>query len=217
MANIGGYMGYGEQWLDKDIQYLKQHYWMGNKEQLIKNTRHSFAGIFHKARRLGLNRNLSYFRSKGTREFNLRDNPAKRPEVREKKSKQMIDFINNNPDKMLNRILKRNHITSLEKRVKRILDIHNISYKYNHYVKTEHSYKFPDFRIKELIIECDGKYHHQDKDKEKMRDRELIKSGYELLHFSEDKINKNIRSVEKCILHKLNELNILQSNKLTIW
>ncbi len=202
------------EWTNDELQYLKNNYWMDEKKNLINETHHSFSGIMHKAKRIGLKRNLNYFRSKYTREFNLRDNPSKRPEVREKHRKRMLKFINEHPDKILNRILRRNHITSLEKRVKRILDKHNLSYKYNHYVKTKMSYKFPDFRIGKLIIECDGKQFHQDTQKDTLRDRELINMGYELLHFSEDKINKNIETVERCILYKLEELNLLQPNKL---
>ena len=146
----------------------------------------------------------------------MHNNSCKNPVTRQKLREIMLKKINDNPDIMLNRILRRNHVTSLEKRVKKILNKHNIEYKFNKYVKTSISYRFPDFRIGKLIIECDGARFHTDKEKEIKRDRELIGVGYEILHFTEKKINKNIECVERCILKKLNQLGMLEGNKLTI-
>jgi len=204
----------GKEWTKEEIKYLKENYYLGEKVDLLKNINHNFVGIMHKAHRLGIKRSPKFKGEFNKTSFNKIDNPSSRPEARLKSSKRMKEWLRKNPDKMLNRLLKRNCITSLEKSVMRILKKHNLSYKYNMYVKTKDSYRFPDFRIGKLIIECDGKRFHNDKEKEVKRDRELIEQGFEMLHFSEDKINKNILCVEGCILKKLNQLQMF-GNKLS--
>lgn len=202
-------------WEEKDESFLKDNYFEGEQDFIMDKLNTSWVSVMKKARRLNLERSKK-FQSQGTTNFNVTNNPVWRPEVREKISKGILEYINKNPDKLLNRILRRNHMTSLEKRVKKILNKHNVSYVYNHYVKTKKSYKFPDFRVANLIIECDGKRFHKDKVKETKRDRELIVAGYSILHFPEDMINKNIIKVERCIVKKLNQLNLLAKNKLMI-
>jgi len=195
-------------WTENDDNFIRKYYYNTEKDIIIKSLNRTWNQVIKRAKNLNIKRDLNFFRTRETIKFNYRDNPMKRPDVRKKQSERMLKFIQDHPDKMLNKMLKRNKITSLEKRVKRILDKHNIIYQYNNYVKTVNGYKFPDFRIGKLIIECDGKNFHLDKIKETERDRELINSGYNILHFHEDTINKNIQKVERCILSKLKELNI---------
>ena len=57
---------------------------------------------------------------------------------------------------------------------------------------------------------------HRNKEKEVKRDRELIEVGYELLHFSQGKICHSIKVVDQCILKRLDQLGLLERNKLTI-
>lgn len=101
--------------------------------------------------------------------------------------------------------------TKIELKVKDILDKHNVKYKYDQPVNVGKNRRFPDFRIGDLVIECDGTYWHKDKTRDIKRNKELINAGYILLHFSENTINKNIIKVEKCILKKLNELSLLKN------
>ncbi|MFO7881170.1 MAG: DUF559 domain-containing protein [Kosmotogaceae bacterium] len=202
-------INYGfKKWTNYEIEYLKKAYFEEDRNKMIKKLKRSWNAIIHKAHNVGIKRNREHFRQIGIRKFNKYNNPAKRPEIRKLISMRMTKYIKDNPEKMLNRILRRNHMTSIERRMKKILDKNNLSYKYNYYVKTNKSYRFPDFLIQNLIIECDGSRFHNDKKKESARDRELIEQGYYLLHFSEGKINNNPEVVEKCILKRLNQLNI---------
>jgi len=209
----------GRIFTEQEIDILKDKYYDSEKKKLLKLLNRSWCSIQHKAERLKIKRNLKFMEegNKKGRKWFKENNPIHNPIIKAKARRNYMKWLNKNPDKLLNRILRRNYMTSLEKRVKRILDKHNIVYKHNKYIKTKTSYRFPDFKIDNLIIECDGKRFHQDKDKENKRNRELIDAGFEILHFSEYKINKNIKKVEKCILSKLNERNMLKQNKLTAW
>jgi len=156
--------------------------------------------IVRQLKLLGISRDWRTLQKRKTTEFNFRDNPSKRYEVRIAASIRMKKNILENKCVLLNRLMRRNKMTSLEKRVKYILDKHNISYLYNKYVKTNISYKFPDFRVDNIIFECDGNRFHSNSEKDILRDIELIDVGYTVYHFTENEINKNIDEVERCIL-----------------
>lgn len=201
-------------WSQTELEFLKNNYWMEEKETIIKTINLPWKYIMKKARKLKLVRNKKYFASRGTIAFNKRDNPSKRPEIRLKRSLQMKQKIKENPEILLNKRLQRHKKTSIEIRVERILKKLNVSYFYDKGIHTITSIKFPDFRIGKLCIECDGTRFHTDKKKETERDREIINSGYEILHFSQNAINNNIEKVERCIVKKLNETNTIKKNQL---
>ncbi|MBU0958165.1 MAG: endonuclease domain-containing protein [Nanoarchaeota archaeon] len=133
---------------------------------------------------------------------NLTNNPAKRHDVRKKKS----ELYKANPKLQINSKLRRNKKTNIEIEMKRILDIigliENKDYLFNKYLKTRNGFKFPDFRLinKKVIIECDGSYWHSDECKEMLRDQELKNIGYTIYHFNEDKINNSLIPILKKII-----------------
>jgi very-short-patch-repair endonuclease len=46
-----------------------------------------------------------------------------------------------------------------------------------------------------LIIECDGKKYHQDKDKDKRRDKFIKQQGYKVIRVSGARINRDLKGV----------------------
>lgn len=77
---------------------------------------------------------------------------------------------------------------------------------YEYRLKLNKSFILPDFFVKNLkkIIEFDGTYYHrptpENKKREKERDRNIIDSGYSVLHISEADYKKDKEgTVQKCI------------------
>lgn len=75
--------------------------------------------------------------------------------------------------------------------------IHETKNNYEFRLKLNKSYILPDFFIPSinLIIEFDGTYYHRDtpenKKREKLRDENIINSGYDVIHISEKEYNDN--------------------------
>jgi very-short-patch-repair endonuclease len=75
--------------------------------------------------------------------------------------------------------------------------IHNTNRNFEFRLKLNNSYILPDFFIPDLnlIIEFDGTYYHRDntenKEREKRRDDNIKKSGYNILHISEKEYKEN--------------------------
>ena len=94
-------------------------------------------------------------------------------------------------------------MSSLELRMKNILDRNNIEYEQQFRVER----KFADFRVGNVLIECDGLYFHSELFKEKnyhKEKRELyIEHGFSPLFFREDEIRDKEHIVESIILNKL--------------
>ena len=94
-------------------------------------------------------------------------------------------------------------MSSLELRMKNILDRNNIEYEQQFRVDR----KFADFRVGNVLIECDGLYFHSELFKEKnyhKEKRELyIEHGFSPLFFREDEIRDKEHIVESIILNKL--------------
>ncbi len=95
-------------------------------------------------------------------------------------------------------------ITGVETIVKNILDGYNIEYVFDKSYKT---YK-PDFRLKNLIIECDSLFFHSDamqkNDNYHLSKKEFYTSeGYRSLFFREDEIFNNESIIKSMILEEL--------------
>ena len=75
--------------------------------------------------------------------------------------------------------------------------IHDTNKNYEYRLKLNKSYILPDFFIPilKLIIEFDGTYYHRDnpenKKREKTRNRNIIDSGYKVIHISESDYKNN--------------------------
>jgi len=191
-------------WMLWEDQILRNYYFNSERKfikDLLLNNR-NWVSIRKRAGIVNLSRK-DYFKHIETIRRNILDNVSKRPEVRLKKSQQMKEAIKKDKGKLLNRMMKRNKKTFIEMKVEKILLKNNISYKYNQKMNLGNSYKFPDFLVGNVVIECDGQYWHKDKLKEVKRDRLFIQNGYDILHFSGKKIRNNLEIVERCILSKV--------------
>lgn len=191
-------------WMLWEDQILKNHYFNSERrliKELLLNKR-NWNSITKRATRIKVLRHRR-FRSVETIKRNLINNVSKRPEVRLKRSNQMKDAIKKDKGRLLNRMMKRNKKTFIEVQVENILKKNNIPYTYNKKINLSNCYKFPDFLVGNLVIECDGMHWHKNKFKETERDRLFIENGYEILHFSGKKIRNNLEIVERCILSKV--------------
>lgn len=184
-------------WSKEDIEFLIINFYDKTKQELQSYLNRKWSSISHKAQRLKLKRNIRF--------------------LEEGNSKGRAYFTNNNP--MLNPIYKakalnkqvpifsRSKKTSIEKKVANFLDKLGIKYEFNKCIKTSNTFRFPDFVINNLIIECDGDYWHKYRKQQDLeRENELIELGYEIIRFSDKKINNNFEEVKKCILLKLSQL-----------
>ena len=85
----------------------------------------------------------------------------------------------------------RNRRTYIENIMADNLDKNNIKYKEQQRIGKY----FPDFIIKNIIVECDGEHWHN-KEYDEIRDSFLITQGYKVLRFTSKEIKSNIN---KCI------------------
>jgi very-short-patch-repair endonuclease len=88
-------------------------------------------------------------------------------------------------------------------------EIHNTSNNYEFRLKLNNSYILPDFFIPnlKLILEFDGTYYHRDTPENKLREenrnKNIIDSGYSVIHISEKEYNEN---KEFTILRVVNQI-----------
>jgi len=154
-------------------------------------------------------------------EWSGENNPAKRPEVREKirqsklgnknpmkkyphlakeHSRRMKQFYKDYPEKHLNAILaqksrmKQGGKTYIEEIMGDALARYSIDARYNYCVGN----LWIDYAIvsQKIAIECDGERWHQDKEKEAKRDKRLEENGWTVLHFTGSEIEADI---DECI------------------
>jgi len=181
-------------WYEWEDNLLKQFYYSYSKENLmiLLPLRNSWGSIMHRAHRLGLKRKKEFQWEQNA--FTSDNNPVRDPISFEKMMKRQAP------------IFKRNKMTSIEKKIADFLDKNKISYEYNKVVRTKTSFRFPDFQIGNLIIECDGIYWHKNrKVEDKLREDELKELGFEIIRFNDKEINNNWEEVKKCIQVKLNQ------------
>ncbi len=196
----------GNLWTNEEILLLKKEYYGLDKKELCKKFNRGWSSITHKVNRLGLKRNPKFMEegNKKGREWFKENNPMKNPIYKEKARKSLNELYRKNPDKLLNARLRRNQMTKIEKVVSIILDRNKINYKWNKYVRTKKTWRFPDFMIGNLIIECDGLYWHEgNEDKDLERQKELEEIGYKVIRFSDIEILNQEEFVERCILQEL--------------
>lgn len=117
-------------------------------------------------------------------------NPSKSETARRKISESAKKRIADDPERMTNILLRRNHITYIERAMIDALAeqglIEGKEYAYNKYLKVEGGFKYPDFRFEEqkLVIEADGERFHTNDEKERKRDVLIQKAGYKVMHFT---------------------------------
>jgi len=189
---IGKKRNHKKMWYEWEINLLRQFYYGWKKKKLQELLPHrSWISIIKKARKIGLKRKdeLRWKQNAWTSKNNPIHNPILKEKMIQNKQKQ---------------IFKRNKMTSIEEKVSKLLDKHKIKYEFNKVVRTKTTFRFPDFKIGNLIIECDGIYWHQMRKDDEARQKELEKQGFEFLRFTDKEINNNIKGVEECIKQKLN-------------
>jgi len=183
-------------WSEWEKNILKIYYFNGEKEFILNLLPHrEWNGICHKASRLNIKRKKELMFEKNL--FTSENNPMNDPKIRAKVMKK------------LSRLFNKLEMSSIEKKVAKVLIKNGIKFDYNTLLKTKKSFRFPDFKIDNLIIECDGDYWHRDRKEEDLkRQREIEEMGFEVIRFTGREINKNLGEVEKCILQKLNQLKV---------
>lgn len=135
-------------------------------------------------------------------------NPAKRPEVKEKIRSSVLQMYEKHPEILENR--KRSGLnqfsggfTDIERMIAEELRLKNIGFVHNRRVGRY----FADFLIFDrVIIECDGEYWHQDKEKESRRNKYLYDRGYFIFHLDEKRIRDDPKECVKstvCIAQDL--------------
>ncbi len=197
-------------WINEEIEFLVNNYYDMEKNLIIDNLKRNWSSIMHKANRLNLKRNWSSIMHKANR-LNLKRNEKF---IKKGNIKGREYFKKNNP--MKNQIFKekalkkqalifsKTSMTSIEKKVAKFLDNLGISYQFNKYIKTKDSFRFPDFTIGNLIIECDGEYWHRNRKQEDYeRQLELEDVGYRIIRFTDKEILNNWGFVKQCILLEL--------------
>jgi very-short-patch-repair endonuclease len=133
------------------------------------------------------------------------------PEFHIKHSIFMKKFLQENPEKHPLSILnQKGYMSSIERKVKDILDELNIEYEPQYPINGF----FPDFAIpsKNIIIECDGDYWHNlpgAKEEDLVRQEILESLGWKFIRFTETEINKNIEFVRDTIQLKINNIKTL--------
>lgn len=193
-----------KKWYEWENNLIKQFYYDMDKTKLMELlTERTWESIYKKAYRLKIKRKPEL--QWGKNKFTSQNNPMNNLEIREKAMKSMQKFYHSNPNNNLNKKLRRNKMTEIEKEMCKLLDSLGINYEWNKYVKTINSFKFPDFRIGNVIIECDGEYWHKNKKEYDMkRQKELEAIGFKVIRFNDKQILNNIEEVKECIQKELN-------------
>lgn len=147
-----------------------------------------------------------------TTKRNKENNPMFDLEIRAKARRNYLKAMEEHPEKTLRAILRRNHITKLELTMLRLLHElglkKDVDFVYNDYLKTQSSYRFPDFRFlnQKKIIETDGVYWHQtieNRRDDATRDKEFEKLGYEVRHYTEKELFEDYENTKEeiaCLL-----------------
>lgn len=109
-------------------------------------------------------------------------------EVREKISELKKKLYDEHPEKHPNVTSARNNrFSGFEREIDKLLHVFNVSHQHQFRVGRRYcDFAFPDCRV---IIECDGRYWHKDKEKDVKRDREILKklNGWQIFHLLEEK------------------------------
>lgn len=113
----------------------------------------------------------------------------------EEHKKRLSEWQINNPNRKFRE-------TSIEVKMKKLLDALGIGYIFQHPLD---NVRVVDFYIpsKNLIIECDGCYYHnclihnpydhpESRQRDKMKDKKFVSLGYEIMRFWEHDINKMV-------------------------
>jgi very-short-patch-repair endonuclease len=134
-------------------------------------------------------------------------NVAKRPEVKEKIRNTLLQTYEEYPEILENRKACginqfSTGYTSIELIVKYFFDENNISYTHNEKIGRYHT----DFKIGNLIVECDGDYWHNKmgaKEKDQRKTEYMEEKGFMVLRFTETELINAFNNCQQKILWAL--------------
>jgi very-short-patch-repair endonuclease len=127
------------------------------------------------------------------------NNPMIDPVTVEKAKQSVAKYYLENPERRLNALMakhrKSGNMTYIEKRLQTILDKLGIAYIYQYPIfRYNVDFAIPDLKI---VIECDGEYWHQDKEKDDIRQKRIEDEGWLVLRYSGSRINTELEVVEQ--------------------
>lgn len=198
-------------WLPEEDNILIKYYYSSDRKFIASQLNNrTWIQIQKRTRWIGLKRDKKFMYA-GIIKNTIENNPTKQKEVREKISKKNKEYLRQHPEQSLNNKLRRNHITSIEKKVRTwLINIFKLKpqddFTFNQYMKVKGTYKFPDFTIhkNKLIIECDGLMWHN-KEADDKRDVLLKERGYTVLHLTDHQINRKPLEAITCIHNALSQ------------
>ncbi|MDA8114401.1 MAG: phage minor head protein [Acidithiobacillus sp.] len=165
-------------------EMVKKGEWVLQREEVRESGRHLTNTLEH--------REASSLRMKSA-------NPMKNPVTVEKARNSLRDLYFNHPEKRLNyrmaRHRKSGRMTSIEKKMSELLDKMELDYVFQYPILNYNA----DFALPGLgiVIECDGAYWHQDKDRDLVRQKKIEKQGWSVLRYDDCAINNNLLFVEE--------------------
>lgn len=130
--------------------------------------------------------NKPYHRLASSMRMRLR-NPSKIPEVRKRMTESYKRFMQRHPEKHPNVVMaKKGFVSQPEKSMAKILD--GLGQKYTRQFPVDRF--FTDFALpkRKIVIEVDGEYWHQDKKKDRERQRIIEQQGYTVLRFTDNQL-----------------------------
>jgi len=152
-GQAGGY------WCGWELNILRNYYSNSPKEFLLELLPHrTWRTILKNGEKMGLIRDPKFSQ---INHFTSKNNPMHNPIYKKKAWDKLKRLYKEHPETLLNSRLKRDKMTNIEKKMASYLDELGIKYEWNKYVKTINTFRFPDFKIGNLIIECDGLYWHK--------------------------------------------------------
>lgn len=128
------------------------------------------------------------------------DNPMFDEETKKRSVLKMKKFLKDNPDRHPSVIMaKKGFVSSIEKKMKVLLDRLDIPYVQQYSIKSYYvDFAIPALRI---VIECDGLYwHEKNRKKDRKRQKEIEKEGWFVLRFTDHQINKCFGEVKDEVL-----------------
>jgi len=127
-----------------------------------------------------------------------KNNPMSDPLIVAKAQESVMKFYRDNPERRLNARMAKHRkswkMTSIEKKMSILLDKIGVQYMFQYPIlKYDVDFAIPGLMI---AIECDGEYWHTDKKKDMIRDKNIEKEGWTILHYTDIKINKCLNEIE---------------------
>lgn len=142
-----------------------------------------------------------------------RENPNKWEKLRKRFSKNMKKRWNDSSyDNPMHKFIQNGRISKPQKEVYKTIKSKYPDAKLNHKIRTKVSWRFGDVVLidKKIIVEYDGKYWHQDKEKDLQRDKELNEVGYSVIHVNEDDWETVLDKIDRLLKNHNGQYEFIQ-------